>query len=249
MLTPILEHEWASSPLRWATASGVTLVFTLVARIVRGVNASGAVAGALACFLLFLGGGPAAFAGLAVLFLMTWLSTRLGYGRKRELGLAEHREGRNGWQVSANLAVAGISSLLYGVIGNRAWLAATAASLAEAAADTVASEVGQGHGRSAILITTGETVPSGTDGAVTPMGTLCGALAALLISTVAVGGGMIRATQYWIPAFAGVIGMLFDSLLGATFQRQGRMSNEAVNLYGTVFAASLGYILSRWLCV
>src|SRR5215470_10422424 len=145
MLTTILEHAWASSLPRWAIAGGVTAAFALAARIVRGVNASGAAAGALTCFLLFLGAGPVAFAGLVVLFLMTWLSTRLGYNRKRELRLAERREGRDGWQVSANLAAAGLSSLLYGISGKAAWLAATAAALAEAATDTVASEIGQTH--------------------------------------------------------------------------------------------------------
>ena len=94
---------------------------------------------------------------------MTWLSTRLGYRRKRDLGLAERREGRNGWQVSANLGVAALSSLLYAVTGNQPWLVAAAAALAEAATDTVASEVGQTRGQNAILITTGESVPSGTD--------------------------------------------------------------------------------------
>src|SRR5215467_5245795 len=167
MLTPLLEHAWASSPLRWATAVGVTMAFALAARLMRGVNTSGAVAGGVACLLLFLGAGPAAFAALAVLFLMTWLSTRLGYRRKRDLGLAEHREGRNGWQVSANLGVSGITALLYAIGGNRAWLFAALAALSEAATDTVASEIGQSRGQNAILITTWKPVPSGTDGGLT----------------------------------------------------------------------------------
>src|SRR5271167_2526463 len=99
MLTPFLTHAWASSPQRLAIAAGVTLGFALLARALRGVNRSGAPAGGLACFLLFAGAGPTAFAALVLLFVMTWVSTRMGYSRKRALGLAERREGRNAWQV------------------------------------------------------------------------------------------------------------------------------------------------------
>jgi uncharacterized protein (TIGR00297 family) len=243
MLNPYLAHAWASSPLRWAIAGGVTLAFALGARVMRGVTTSGAAAGGLACLLLFLGAGPPAFVTLAVLFAMTWLSTPLGYRRKHELGLAERREGRNGWQVSANLAVAGLSSLLYGVSGSQPWLVAAVAALAEAATDTVASEIGQTYGRNAILITTGESVPSGTDGGLTFIGSLSGVVAGLAIVAVAVAGGMISGVQFWIPAGAGVMGMFVDSLLGATLQRRGRMSNEAVNLWGTLAAAAFSYAL------
>jgi uncharacterized membrane protein len=38
--------------------------------------------------------------------------------------------------------------------------------------------------------------------------------------------------------------MLADSVLGATFQRCGRMSNEAVNFCGTLTAAALAYAIS-----
>src|SRR3979490_160495 len=103
MLTSFfIGHGWASSPGRLAIAAAVTLGFAVVARTLRGVNRSGAVAGGFACFLLFAGAGPAAFGALAALFLMTWVATRLGYRRKLALGLAERREGRNAWQVLAN---------------------------------------------------------------------------------------------------------------------------------------------------
>ncbi len=139
MLNSFLAHGWASSPERLAIAAAVTLGFAVLARAVRGVDRSGAVAGGLACFPLFAGAGPAAFATLAALFAMTWASTRLGYRRKLARGLAERREGRNAWQVLANLAVAALGSVVFSATGNRAWLVAAMAALTEAATDTVAS--------------------------------------------------------------------------------------------------------------
>jgi len=241
MLTPYLVHGWVSTPERLAIAAGVTVGFAVLARVLRGVNRSGALAGGLACLLLFAGGGPAAFATLGALFAMTWVSTRLGHRRKLALGLAERREGRNGWQVLANLAIAAIASVLFSATGNRAWLVAAVAALAEAATDTVASEIGQYRRADARMITTLQRVPAGTDGGVTIPGSSAGLAAGLVITVVAAVGGILPQSQLWIPVVSGFAGMLFDSLLGATIQRRGWVSNQAVNFFATLAAGGVAY--------
>jgi uncharacterized protein (TIGR00297 family) len=243
MLNFVLAYGWASNPGRLAIAGAVTLGFAVLARVLRGVSRSGMLAGGCACFLLFASAGPAAFAALTALFGLTWAATRLGFRRKQELGVAERGDGRNAWQVLANLGVAALASVFFSATGNWAWLVAASAALAEAATDTVASEIGQMRS-AARLITTWETVPAGTDGGVTPLGTAAGAFAGLLVAGVSAGAGMIPRALLWIPLAAGFAGMVVDSLLGAICQRRGWISNQTVNLFATLAAAALAYAIS-----
>ena len=157
----------------------MTLAFAVLACVLRGVNRSGALAGGLACFLLS-GIGPVAFGTLAALFVMTWVSTRLGYRRKLALGVAERREGRNAWQVLANLAVAGVTSVAFGATRNRVWLVATARRSRLKRLPTLwPAKSGNIAARMRGMITTWRRVPAGTDGGITIPGSIAGLAAGL----------------------------------------------------------------------
>jgi uncharacterized protein (TIGR00297 family) len=247
-MTLFLEHGWASTTQRLAVASAVTLGFAVLARALRAVSLSGALAGGLCCFLLFAGAGPAAFATLGALFVVTWAATRFGYRGKLALGLAEPREGRNAGQVLSNLAIAALASSAFVRTGNRAFLIAMVAALVEAATDTVASEIGQSRASTASasmarMITTWKPVPAGTDGGVTMPGTLVGIAGGVIVAAVATMGGILLPSEVWIPMVAGTAGMLIDSFLGATLQRRGWLSNQTVNLFSTLAAAILAYLI------
>jgi uncharacterized protein (TIGR00297 family) len=222
----------------------MTVAFAALARLLRGVTGAGAIAGGVVCFALYAFAGPAAFAALVSVFVLTWSATRLGYSRKSRLGVAERREGRKASQVLANLAVAGICSVLYALSHRMAFLMGVVAALSEAAADTVSSEIGQARGHAARLITNWQQVTAGTDGGVSLAGTTSGVAAALVVGSVCAVTHLLPWRQSLIAAAAGVAGMLADSYLGALFERRQRLSNDIVNLLSTTVAAGLAIILA-----
>ena len=220
----------------------ISIIFAGFGRAVRGVTTSGAVAGALVCFALLVGAGPNGFVALFVVFLLTWAATRLGYARKQALGTAEPRSGRNAAQVVANLGVAAVCALIY-VTARRdpRLLVAVGAALAEAAADTVSSEIGQAVAGIPRLVTNWKPAPSGTDGAITLAGSAAGVAAAIAVSLTSVSGLGWHAQ---ICAAAGILGMIADSFLGATLERRGVMGNNAVNFSSTAIAALIAFAVS-----
>ena len=203
-------------------------------------------AGAAVCFLLVASAGLPAFAALVTVFALAWATTKLGYQRKQKLGTAERRDGRTASQVLANLATPAICAVLYAGTGRTMFVIAMAAALAEAAADTVSSEVGQATGQEPRLITTWQSVPSGTDGAISMAGTMAGVVGALVVTVICVSVRLIGMREGSIVLGAAVIGMFADSFLGAWLERRHIMNNDAVNFLSTVIAgaAAAGTLLA-----
>lgn len=215
----------------------VTLGFAVLARVLRGVTVSGAAAGFLVTSILFVAAGKTMFGAVLLVFVLTYLATRFGRSRKRSLAIAERPGGRDGAQVLANVGMAALAAAL-------AWLTpwhllaltAAIAALAEAASDTVSSEVGKAAGKTARLITSGQIVSAGTDGAISVPGTLAGIAAATIVGVEAWATGMLNPRFVAVASLSGILGMLCDSLLGATLENRGMLTNNAVNLLSTAFS-------------
>lgn len=190
---------------------------------------------------------------------LSGIATRLGRGRKAELGLEEGHEGRHSRQIAANLGLAMLAaspfaqSFLFesGGFGHdprvQLWLfAIPLAALAEAAADTLSSEIGQAFGGVPRMITTLKKMDTGQDGAITLTGTLAGILGALAVAAVGSWAVHGSALVFWAAVAGAVFGLIFDSLLGATFEQREWLNNDAVNFLSTGAAAIVaGTILWR----
>lgn len=232
---------------RFWPATAITLSFGILARILRAVDVSGAVAGVIVTWVLFMTAGAGAFAAVAAVFVLAFLTTRLRYRQKQFLGTAEHGGGRTASQVLANLGAAaacGVASSL--TPRPELWLVALSSALAEAAADTVSSEYGQVSGHTAYLITTWETVRAGTDGAISLPGTLAGIAAAMVLALICAAVHLVPRPWIAVTMSAGILGMFADSYLGAWLERRRRLNNDQVNFLSTAIAAVLAALLARF---
>lgn len=149
---------------------------------------------------------------------------------------------RTARQVVANGGAAALAALLGSWPG-------VAGAVAAATADTWATEIGTRSPTPPRLITTGAAVAPGANGGMTLLGTAGGVLGAAVIGALfwllgprAAGPG--SAHPGWdavVVAGAGVVGMLFDSVLGATVQGPGDrwLDNNGVNLAMTIAGAGI----------
>ena len=252
-------HWWAVQAAPVATWTiGLSVLLGLVTWKLRAANSRGAIAGAAitACLMFSTVTFPykpwnTALMPVLAVALLAFVSTLLGRGKKERLGTAESRHGRSASQVAANLGVAAIvsSAFVQSMFIDSRWFAHDnfspmllfslgLAALAEAAADTASSEVGQVFGGLPRMITTLRKVEPGKDGAVSVAGTLAGVVAAAMVAGVGTLALRGDRTMFAISCAGGVFGLLFDSLLGATLEERGWLNNDAVNFLSTCSAAA-----------
>ena len=251
-------HWWAVqlAPVAIWTI-GLSFLLATVALWLRSATLAGAGAGAVITASLMFSTTTfpylpwqTAFIPVLAVAVLTGIATRAGRTQKERLGIAERVEGRSAAQVAANLGVAALvaDDLAQSWLSGTHWFSAATlaptplfaaglAALAEAAADTASSELGQVLSSRPRMITTLRHAEPGTDGAISLSGTLAGIAAAGIVAAagaLALHGGWLMLAVSWA---GGVFGLLFDSLLGATLERRGWLNNDAVNFLSTAGAA------------
>jgi uncharacterized protein (TIGR00297 family) len=226
---------------RLLLGGAVNLLFALVAWGLEAVNRSGAAVGFLVGVAVYLGYGYKSFLILAAFVVMGSVATRLGYAKKQRRGIAEGRGGARGWrEVLANsLAGAFFAVLVVTTRYEAAFLLAFLAVFAEAAGDTVSSEIGQWLSDRAYLITTLRPVPAGENGGISFGGCVAGLAASAAVVVLGYGLGLCGMGGAGLALAAAVAGNLLDSVLGATIERRGLVTNGMVNFTGTSLAGAL----------
>jgi uncharacterized protein (TIGR00297 family) len=276
VLWQVYFHSGADRPSElalFAKIVGVSIAFSSLVLFLRAATLGGALSGGLICLLLLNGTSSphhslaqSGLPPLALLFVLTFLSTRAGRRKKTKAGLAEDRRGRTAAQIIANLAVAAlsVSSLgfvlvtrgqvisgdwYYGTWVHPAMMVMCVTALVEATADTVSSEIGQAFGGNPVLIAGLHRVKPGTDGAISVLGTFAGVLAGALIAISGGWAAHLSQKATFVSLVAGLCGFFFDSVLGATVERRGWLGNDLVNFTSTLFAAVSAMVICRILVI
>jgi uncharacterized protein (TIGR00297 family) len=191
--------------------------------LARTLTGTGALAAGLLGWAVLAGTGWPGGAALAAFFVSSSAVSRLTE-RHQPAWVDAKGNRRDPWQVLANGGVAALGGLA-GLADPGLGLAVVAASLATAAADTWATSIGALSRDDPRHVVRWTPIPKGTSGGVSALGTIGGATGAAAVAlALAAACSLVPVScsptplQGLLLTALGVLGMLTDSVLGATLQ-------------------------------
>ena len=212
--------------IRLLIGLAAAIVIALLAWRAGSLSRGGALAATLVGTVIFGLGGWQWAVILLAFFISSSLLTRLFRKRKAEVDEKFSKGGqRDAGQVLANGGIPAVFAALSLLLPSAPWTWwAFAASMAAVNADTWATELGVLNPTPPRLITSGRRVEKGTSGGVSLYGSLSALAGAGLIAGLAVLFAPASTltqepwTAFGVVCLSGLLGALFDSLLGATVQ-------------------------------
>ena len=186
---------------------------------------------------------------VAFLFIGS-MATKWRFEEKRALSIQESNEGTRGWRnVMANGAAASLVAIL-SWFGEGDWhYLAVSCSISVALSDTLASEIGSLDVRTRSIITL-EAVPPGTNGGMSPTGTVAALLGALIIAGGAVllapvfGESMSATSIFVTVTLVGWLGCQVDSVLGELLENKGYIGKHTVNFLATLSGVAMAVVVA-----
>ncbi len=200
----------------------LAIIIAALAWRAGSLSRSGAWAAVVTGGLIFGMGGFSWAVLLLAFFVSSSVLSRAFSKRKASLAEKFSKDSQRDWgQVLANGGLGALLAIGNFILPNHEWLwLAFAGAMAAVNADTWSTELGVLSLIPPRLITTGKKVERGTSGGVTLAGILASVGGATLIGIAAV---VLPVSQSWllrlvIIILGGLVGSLFDSMLGATIQ-------------------------------
>ena len=234
--------EYTVSPSQLVSAFLFSLVLAYLAYRAKIADISALLSAALLGVLILVFTDISWFIILIAFFLLGGSFTKFRYAYKKTLGIAQSKGGVRSYEhVLCNSTAAVILAVAHGIypVYGEMILFAYLGTVATATGDTLASEIGSTARGHPLMITTLKPAEPGVDGAISPLGELAAFSGALFIGLLAAAFGICDNTllAITIPTMGGLIGTNIDSLLGATLQNNGVLSNSGVNLVSTFAGA------------
>lgn len=226
-------------------------------------------------FQLFFIGFGSVFIGTVLAVRLKWLSTEAGFsafsfgiltvfsGGFESLVFAalflvsgslsskneNSGKGRRAIQIWANAGTFAFLMSVFAFSGQHEFLVASLASLTCAAADTMASGIGERSRKKTISILTLKSVPPGTDGGISFPGTVAAFATAGTMALAGLPLFTINLKEALAIGAVGFFGSVADSYLGALFQNRGNrfsVSNDGVNALATTGSAAVMWIVFNY---
>lgn len=224
----------------------VALIFSLflgaMAYRAKIADVSALLSAALLGVLIIVFSGLPWFLLLLTFFILGGGFTRYKYAYKESIGIAQAKDGIRSYEnVFSNSTAALVLAVAYGIFPEHSLpiIFAYMGTVATATGDTLASEIGTTAKGKPRMITTLKLSEPGADGAVSSLGELAAIFGSAIIGVLGYALGISNdfLLSVLITTAGGFFGTNIDSLLGATLQKRGMLSNSGVNFAATFAGA------------
>tara|TARA_B100001093_G_scaffold68591_1_gene58772 strand:- start:1885 stop:2643 length:759 start_codon:yes stop_codon:yes gene_type:complete len=240
------QKEWDSMDIGDDQIISVMLVIALLllSRVRDLLDNSGLFAATITGLTVSLLGHWTWLITLFIFLVIGSIATKWKLEEKKLLSLEEANEGLRSWKnVLANGGAVSIMAIYNFISPGEEWIYfAAIASISVALSDTLASEIGSLDTRTR-SITTLQSVPAGTNGGMSPTGTVAALIGAIIISIIGVifspeDSTISDINLLLMLTLIGWLGCQVDSLLGALLENRGYLGKHSVNFLAT-FSGSL----------
>ena len=230
----------------------IALVFSFILGVLahraKIADVSALLSAALLGVLIIVFSGLPWFLLLLTFFILGGGFTRYKYKYKKSIGIAQSKEGIRSYEnVFSNSTAALVLAVAYGVFSEHSLpiIYAYLGTVATATGDTLASEIGTTAKERPRMITTLKFAKPGEDGAVSLLGEFASILGSAIIGLLAYFLGISDnlLLSVVIATAGGFFGTNMDSLLGATLQKNGLLSNSGVNFLATFAGAGFSLLM------
>ena len=217
----------------------LVLVLLLLSRVKDLLDLSGLFAATLTGLTVSLLGHWTWLVALFMFLVIGSVATKWRMEDKMALSLEEANEGLRGWKnVLANGGAVSIVAIYNYFSPGAEWIyLAAISSISVALSDTLASEIGSLDIRTRSIISL-QAVPAGTNGGMSPTGTVAAFSGALIIAVIGVilspdNSSISNLNLLILITTIGWLGCQVDSLLGALLENRGYIGKHGVNFLAT----------------
>jgi uncharacterized protein (TIGR00297 family) len=170
-------------------------------------------------------------------------ATRIRYRVKLDRMINEPRGGRRTWTKALGNLLVPASAAALAIVRPASLLGLFAvASLATAACDTVASEVGKAFATRCLTLPALKLQPAGAPGGISIVGTGWGVVAALAVGLVAVGFDLVGLTMLGYIVLAAVMATIVEGMLRSSL---GLRSTQVANLINTLLGGLIAVAMAH----
>ncbi len=230
----------------------VSVLLSALAWKMKLLTVDGSIGAMAVGLVVGLLGSPTWLFSLVVFTVLGFSVTLIGLSKKVDDGLQEGRHGERGIK---NILGVGIPCCIFAVAnfvtGDQYYylmVAGYIGTIAVAAADTAASEIGIKDKKVRMITTFKKTVP-GVDGGISFLGT-CAAFAASTVVAV-IAWALIYQTPINLNILnlitAGFIGCVLDSVLGATLETRGYIDKYGNNCITGIIGGVIAVVMMHFL--